>query len=136
MFQVQEDDLNRTIVSVGVCALAAIGSIGCGAADEDDTDKNKSFYIDGYTEPTTPAPASEVTSCAYSIAQAGGPAGVACGTIGLGGCSDNNVLPINLSWQGYRPGAPEPSQVNVAEFYDCDGSRGIHALYFDTSQYG
>jgi hypothetical protein len=116
-----------------VCALAAVG---CGPADEPDTDGNKSFYVDGYTEPTTPAPASSETSCAYSIAAAGGPAGVACGMIGLGGCTANNILPVSHQWDGYRPGAPEPSTVHVAEFYDCDGSRGVDAIFFDTSQYG
>jgi hypothetical protein len=131
-----EDHLNRTIVSVGVCALAAVGMMGCGASDEDDTDNNKSFYVDGYTEPTTPAPASQEASCSYSLAQAGGPAGVACGELGLAGCTAQNVLPITHQWQGYRGGAAEPSTFNIAELYDCDGSRGIDAIYIDTSQYG
>lgn len=113
------------LTGAGVLSLAAIG---CGPDDVgDDTDDNKSFYVDGYSEPSAPAPATNQTSCNYQkTAELGLPTGVGPG----------QILPVSHSWQGFRPGDPNPSVVNVAEFFDCDGSKGIDAVVWDVSQYG
>ncbi|MBN4050177.1 hypothetical protein JYT28_00315 [Desulfobulbus sp. AH-315-M07] len=54
------------------------------------------------------------------------------------GVSTGDTVPPNLSWQGYGPGATESQSetFTMEQFHDCDGSRGINALLFDTSQYG
>ena len=52
------------------------------------------------------------------------------------GVGQGQTLPSNLSWQGYAPGATTPSTISIQEFFDCDGMKGIHAVLFDTSQYG
>lgn len=72
--------------------------------------------LPGWSGPTS-AP-----SCAYPA----GPYGVEQG---------QTVAP-NLSWEGYRPGAITPSSLTMAELFDCDGSRGIHAILLVSSQHG
>lgn len=116
--------MNPRILTLGVSALS-LATVAC-APTGDDTDDNKSYFIDDYKESTAPAPPTDDTACNYSIAQALGQAGVATG----------NVIPIGHNWEGFRPFENTPSTINVAELFDCDGSRGIDAIVFDTSQYG
>lgn len=62
------------------------------------------------------------TECEYPA----GPYGVAQG----------QIVPPNLTWQGFAPGSSAAQTISILDFFDCDGSRGIHAVLFDTSQFG
>lgn len=62
------------------------------------------------------------TECEYPA----GPYGVAQG----------QTVPPSLTWQGFAPGSSTAETISILDFFDCDGSRGIHAVLFDTSQYG
>jgi hypothetical protein len=62
------------------------------------------------------------TQCEYPA----GPYGVAQG----------QTVPPGLSWQGFAPGNASATTVTIEEFFDCDGSKGIHAVLIDTSQFG
>lgn len=42
------------------------------------------------------------------------------------------VMP-NHSWQGFVDDSMEPAEVSMADYLDCDGSKGIHALLIDVS---
>ncbi len=66
-----------------------------------------------------------------------------------GGSSDNceypagpygvelgDILSPELAWQGLIPHADSIRTIRADNFFDCDGSLGIHALLIDTSQYG
>ena len=71
-------------------------------------------------EPDAAAPepdAAPPESCAYPS----GPYGVSPGA----------VVSSNVSWVGYRPGSNTPETISPEEFLDCDGSRGINAIYVD-----
>lgn len=49
------------------------------------------------------------------------------------------TIPGNISWTGYGPGAVDSSdvtEVSITEFYDCDGSKGIDAVMFETVGFG
>jgi hypothetical protein len=65
-----------------------------------------------------------------------GPAGTCTYPDGPYGVDEGHTMPLTLSWQGYRPGADAMSTLSAAELFDCDGTRGIHALLFVTSQFG
>jgi hypothetical protein len=52
------------------------------------------------------------------------------------GVGEGQIVPPTLTWQGFAPGASSPTTIAITDFFDCDGSRGINALYFDTSQFG
>lgn len=39
----------------------------------------------------------------------------------------------NLAWQGYTEGAAQSGTVSIQDYFDCDGSKGIHALLIDSS---
>ena len=52
------------------------------------------------------------------------------------GVDVGQIVPPTLSWEGFAPGEPSSSTLLITDLFDCDGSRGIHALYFDTSQFG
>ena len=45
-------------------------------------------------------------------------------------------VPSNLAWQGLGPGEDQEREIRIQEFFDCDGSLGIHAVLIVTSQYG
>lgn len=47
------------------------------------------------------------------------------------GSTLGSVVPSYATWIGYRPGDGAPKTVTADDFYDCDGSRGIHAVYLD-----
>jgi thiol-disulfide isomerase/thioredoxin len=49
------------------------------------------------------------------------------------GKSQGKTVPSTLKWQGYAEGATEPGTVSITDYYDCDGSKGIHAVLLDTS---
>ncbi|MCC6664037.1 MAG: hypothetical protein IT375_09840 [Polyangiaceae bacterium] len=46
------------------------------------------------------------------------------------GTSVGKVLDPNLSWQGFVDGSTSPSTISVKDYFDCDGKRGIHAVFF------
>lgn len=52
------------------------------------------------------------------------------------GVTEGAIVPVTQSWEGYVAGEDAPRTFNVAELYDCEGSKGYHAIIFDTSQYG
>ncbi len=52
------------------------------------------------------------------------------------GVTEGAILPVGQSWEGYVAGEDAPRTFNVTELYDCEGSKGYHAIIFDTSQYG
>jgi hypothetical protein len=52
------------------------------------------------------------------------------------GVSLGKVIPKNLKWQGYLAGGEAQGTLTTEELFDCDGTKGIHAILFDTSQFG
>ncbi len=118
--------MKQPLMLLGVAL--SLAAVGCGPVDVDeDSDDNKNFYVDGYTEPSAPSPASAETTCNYAkTAELGLPNGVGPG----------QIVPVDHSWEGFRPNDPNPGTIHVSEFYDCDGSKGIDAVLFDVSQYG
>jgi hypothetical protein len=63
----------------------------------------------------------------------GSPASSTC-TLPAGpfGTREGSVLDPSLSWQGVAPGGATAT-IKLADFYDCDGSKGIGALLLDVS---
>jgi hypothetical protein len=100
--------------SGGTTSSTGTGSTGAGSSGTGSTGSGST----GSGMGGDPGP----TDCEYP----GGPYGVA----------EGDTVPPTLSWEGYAPGASSPSTIAVTDFFDCDGTRGIHALYFDTSQFG
>jgi hypothetical protein len=44
-----------------------------------------------------------------------------------------SVVDPSLSWQGYLDDGAQPQPVTLRAYFDCDGSKGIHALLLDES---
>lgn len=44
------------------------------------------------------------------------------------GVYEGQVVPGNLAWQGYPDGSSASGTVSIKDYFDCDGSKGIHAL--------
>lgn len=44
------------------------------------------------------------------------------------GTSVGQVVQPSLSWQGYVEGAAAATTISIQDYFDCDGTRGIHAL--------
>ncbi|MEJ7731103.1 MAG: hypothetical protein WKG00_18045 [Polyangiaceae bacterium] len=43
------------------------------------------------------------------------------------------MLPPTLSWQGFAENTSQAGLVSITDYFDCDGSKGVHALLFITS---
>lgn len=102
-------------VGIGVLA-ASLGGFGCSASTEGPgttsvTDDETGTTVDEDTGTTT-----EETSVP-PLEYPPGPYGKAVGS----------VIP-NLSWEGYRDGTGEWTTISLLDYYDPDGSRGIHAI--------
>jgi hypothetical protein len=65
------------------------------------------------------------SSCVYPAAPTGPDGGY--------GVEVGSVLPPTLQWQVYAPGATTPTVLKATDLYDCDGSKGINAIVFDSS---
>ena len=54
------------------------------------------------------------------------------------GVDVGQIVPLDMdhTYQGIFAGETTPREISVAELFDCDGSRGVDAIIFDTSQYG
>jgi len=68
---------------------------------------------------------------------AGGGSGGSGGSPGGNGCvypsgpygtKQGNIVSPDLSWETYAPGSASPTTVKSTDFFDCDGSKGIHAV--------
>jgi hypothetical protein len=43
------------------------------------------------------------------------------------------VVDPSLTWQGYKDDSGSAGTVSIADYFDCDGSRGVNALLLDES---
>jgi thiol-disulfide isomerase/thioredoxin len=90
--------------------FAAIAAFGCSSTDTSST---------GSTALAEPAPkAQAVTVCTYPD----GPYGKEVG----------KTIPPTLTWSGLGPGG-QPTTYKSTDFFDCDGTKGINAIVFDSS---
>jgi hypothetical protein len=69
---------------------------------------------------------------ASGVDAAEGGSGCAAYPAGPFGLNVGDVV-SNFSWTGYAPGASTTSTIQLSDYYDCDGSRGINALLIDVS---
>lgn len=133
---------------MGATVLIACNSItgADGVQFDDDDDGGSQVASSG----------SEVTTSGGAAVGAGGMAGVggssttsngATSGAGAGpqnctypsapyGVGQGQTVPPTISWQGFAPGGSSPTTITTEDLFDCDGSRGIHAVIVDTSQYG
>ncbi|HHH27494.1 MAG TPA: hypothetical protein ENK57_03965 [Polyangiaceae bacterium] len=111
------DDTGAVAVGAGGQTSGPVGPAGVGGAGEGVGAGPASTGVGG-TGTGAPGP----TECEYPA----GPYGVAQG----------QIVPPNLTWQGFAPGSSTPETISIQDFFDCDGSRGINAVLFDTSQFG
>lgn len=151
---------------VSLAALGGFATTACNAVTgADDVIINPDFEAqddDDSGQGSTGGPTSGVGGATSSGGPTGGPTGSGAGPTGSGaggsssgsgmggdpgttqceypdgpyGVGLGQIVPPTISWEGYAPGASSPSTLTMAELHDCDGSKGIHALYFDTSQFG
>lgn len=100
--------------SVGIGILAtSLGGLGCTASTSgpgfvatDETGGDPAVEETGATEDTAPP-----------LEYPAGPYGKTVGS----------VIP-NITWEGYRDGVGEWTTMSLLDYYDPDGSRGIHAI--------
>jgi hypothetical protein len=143
----------RTLAIVAACfAWAGCSNNDAGTGTQPQTDGGGASPIDGGNAQsdatTSDATASDATVSDASDAAAlqdaepdgdvGGDASDAGPTAcpypaGPYGVLVGSVIDPKLAWQGYAPNAALPSTIQVKDFFDCDGSKGINALLLDTA---
>ena len=95
---------------------------GAGGATNSNAASAASSGAQSASASSTVASSSSGSNCVYPA----GPYNVTQGAI----------LPPTLHWSGYPAGGFDQGTVSVKDLYDCDGSKRITALFFDTSQFG
>ncbi|MFP6686380.1 MAG: hypothetical protein VB934_16795 [Polyangiaceae bacterium] len=96
--------------------------LACGSAEGPPSDSNRGESIDYASRIAvewTPAPTT--LACPYP-------------NTSQPGATEGATVPSHLAWQGFDIQSSVPGNVPVTNFFDCDGSKGFHALIFDTSQ--
>jgi hypothetical protein len=133
-------------------ALTGVNDIELSADDDDDGGQTAGAGASGQTAGQGGASGAATSGAATSGAATTGAGGMATASsnaastgsgpgpctypVGPYGVGLGDTVPSNISWQGYAPGAATPSTVSTKDFFDCDGAKGIHAILFDTSQFG
>jgi hypothetical protein len=51
------------------------------------------------------------------------------------GVGEGKQLPTTLTWKGYAPGSDEVGEVRAADFFDCNGSKGIHVVVYEMAKF-
>ena len=105
---------------VGIGLLAAsLGGYGCSASTNGPgASVNDGGGGGGGDEDAAPGEdGGSASDTAAPLEYPAGPYGKAVG----------NVIP-NLTWDGYRDGTGEWTKISLLDYYDPDGSRGIHAI--------
>jgi hypothetical protein len=105
-----------------ITAAALFGCNNLTGSVEATTDDDGSGIIDPGVKPGGQSPGAKSMKCAYP----GGNIGVDL----------DQVIPVTHAWEGYVPGEDGPATLHIADLFDCDASLGIHAILFDTSQFG
>jgi len=49
------------------------------------------------------------------------------------GTTVGSVVDPSLSWKGYKDASGSSVTITIADYYDCDGTRGVNALLLDES---
>jgi hypothetical protein len=101
----------KCAVSLAAAVLLACSSKG-GGGDAANADGGTSGGGDA-------ANAADAGKCAYPA----GPYGTQVG----------DLVDGSLTWAGYVDDAGQPTNVTMADYYDCDGSKGINAVLVDES---
>jgi hypothetical protein len=82
------------------------------------------------------ASSSNQLAASSSVASSSSTGGDCVYPAGPYGVSDGKVIAATLKWQGYLAGGEVQGTLTSKELLDCDGSKGINAILFDTSQFG
>src|ERR1019366_3667859 len=106
-----------TLMAILLPAGCSSSSNGA-TADAGPAAEDSSVNVDADTDADEAGEAGPANGCVYPS----GPYGTAVG----------KVPDPSMTWQGFAPGATTVSTVNITDFYDCDGSRGINALVVDS----
>ena len=85
---------------------------------------------------TVVASSASAATAAASVAASTGSGGPVTWPSGPYGVDTGKTVPQNLSWEGYDVGNGGATTLHFADWYDPDGSKGIHAILVITSQYG
>ena len=112
--------------AVGPTSSATTGSAAVGSTSSATTGSagatTTAASTGGSSNSTASASSSTGAACVYPA----GPYGVAQG----------KILPSNLKWEGYPAGGTVQGSLSIEVVLDCDGSKGITAILFDSSQFG
>lgn len=78
--------------------------------------------------------AAGAAACSSASGPAGGAASAAC-TLPAGpyGTSVGDVVDPSLTWTGYVGDSGQTTTVRLADYFDCNGARGVRALVVDES---
>ena len=116
--------LRKKLIGLPILLVAGLALTGCNSLNGADIvtvgDEDPIDEVDNITQDP---PASPELSCAYP-------------TTGDFGVAVNQIVPVDRQWHGFAAETSTAWEINISDYYDCDGSRGIDAIIIDTSQYG
>jgi hypothetical protein len=91
----------------------------------------------GATAADTGVTATSTIAAASTTVAASSSTGSACVyPSGPYGVNKGATVPPTVTWKGYPAGGLAQGTLSTKELFDCDGTKGITAIVFDTSQFG
>ena len=126
------DPLRGRFASSSVAVLATALAAGCGVSSHplgagsggDSSGNGVGVSVTSGVGPS---------SSSGSLASSGTTPNVCPYPVGPYGTSAGAVVDGSLQWMGYTSNATVPTLVKLADYYDCDGSRGNSALLIEES---
>lgn len=128
----------NSVTGAGDIEFIGVGGAG-GTTSVDGANQSTTTGTTSSTSAATQAAnsvAASSTIASSSIAASSSSGTVCMYPSGPYGVSDGKVIPPSLQWKGYLAGGEQEGTLTSKELFDCDGSKGINAIFFETSQYG
>jgi hypothetical protein len=124
------------VALIGSTALA-----GCAAEPgkekiDNDDGSTASAGAAGSAGATTSTGSSDPSTTSASSGTGGAPPVVCEWPAAPYGKLEGQTPSPKVKWKGYAEGSSEYLPLELASYFDCDGSKGINAVLFITAQYG
>jgi hypothetical protein len=128
----------RPLMTFAAVLLSACSSSSPAEAPTKDAGQSTSDDADLIVLPRPDAHTMKGTPDTGTVGSAAPDTGVDAGSkcpypAGPYGVDVTNVLDPTIQWDAYLPGATAPTTLKMTDLYDCDGSKGINAIVFDSS---
>jgi hypothetical protein len=119
-----------------VASASVTSAVAGGGGASSTTSVGSASVVGSSSVASSSAMSSVAASTAVSSAASTGSGGPVAWPAGPYGVNTGKTVPEKLTWDGYPDGPGGATTLAIKDWYDPDGTKGIHAILVITSQYG